>query len=472
MQVRHIPMRDELFQDFSKHRPEGKLELIDSRLIVGNSLAGSRLLLRQILQGWKADAAVAFAPIEQWVAALQEGFKLSIKSESADTLAALEALEKASVQVEYESEDLMAGWGGEEFLHNRIRQNLTMELFKIAEQLGGQSLGRDFVMRLGENGFTPDLLFFKSQDRNRLFSYYLDGPAELVIEILRPGHEYCDRVIKRNYYEAAGVPEYWILDSRTQQVEFWRLIDGCYQQQFPNPDGRYRTQSVPGLAFWAHLVWREDDWHRGGFEQDLFIVETPAQPYQRVRETDGPKWGSLSFQPRLELTPVPLRFEEYISWCPEAKFEFFDGKPQIGYQIGTKHLIGMLLMTFGLASAVQVLPPQAWIAAIKHRIAMEQQNSSRKAEWWQLARQAADLLRNQFGLTRIGVIGDLVRSQPLNYWSEITLVAWDAKTPNNWEIYDALSSLSEEPEIHLLQAEKDYLREEERTAIAHELVEI
>lgn len=33
------------------------------------------------------------------------------------------------------------------------------------------------VMRLGENGFTPDLLFFKVQGHNRL-SYYLDDPAE------------------------------------------------------------------------------------------------------------------------------------------------------------------------------------------------------------------------------------------------------------------------------------------------------
>ncbi|WP_206755081.1 hypothetical protein [Leptolyngbya sp. FACHB-711] len=41
------------------HRPEGKLELIEDHLIVG-----SQLLLRQILQGWRAIAAITFAPIE------------------------------------------------------------------------------------------------------------------------------------------------------------------------------------------------------------------------------------------------------------------------------------------------------------------------------------------------------------------------------------------------------------------------
>ena len=191
-----------------------------------------------------------------------------------------------------------------------------------------------------------------------------------VIEVLRPGHEYCDRVIKRQYYEAAGVPEYWILDSNTQKIEFWRWMDGQYQQQSPDDDGFYRPISVPRMAFQAP-IWQEENWYSGSFNQEVFIVETPAQPHQQVKETDGPEWGSLPFQPRLELAPVPIRFEEYISWCPEAKFEFFDGKPQIGYKIGTLHLLGMLLMTFGLASAVQVLPPQAWIAALKQRIEME-----------------------------------------------------------------------------------------------------
>lgn len=129
-------------------------------------------------------------------------------------------------------------------------------------------------------------------------------------------------------------------------------------------------------------------------------------------------------------------------------------------------------MTFGLASAVQVLSPQAWIAALKQRFQMEQQDAQRKEAWWQLARQATKLLRDQFGLNRIGAIGDLVRPQPLNYWSEITLVTRDADIPKHWEIYDALSKLSEDPEIRLLQAERDYLTLEEKRAITGELVEL
>lgn len=71
-------MTADLFHDFLDRGAESKLELIDSRLIVGNTIVGSRLLLRQILQGWGAAAAVALAPLEQWVEALSQGFEIPI----------------------------------------------------------------------------------------------------------------------------------------------------------------------------------------------------------------------------------------------------------------------------------------------------------------------------------------------------------------------------------------------------------
>ena len=71
----------ELFDDFCRRGTEGKLELIDGRLIVGNTIVGSRLLLRQILQGWGADAAVALAPIPLWIEALATNLTESVSTE-------------------------------------------------------------------------------------------------------------------------------------------------------------------------------------------------------------------------------------------------------------------------------------------------------------------------------------------------------------------------------------------------------
>jgi Uma2 family endonuclease len=469
------PTTKELFESFLDHGPQGKLELIEGRLIVGNTIVGSRLLLRQILQGWRADAAIVFAPVETWINALRIGFNLSCATEEQNSSDALDILEATVAEIEYHPEDLIAGEGVANYPyhpHHGVRQALLTSLHNVSEELGGRSFGRDFVMRLGENGFTPDLMFFKSKDLNQLHSWYLNGPAELVIEVLLPGHEYCDRIAKRDYYAAAGVPEYWIVAPQQRQVEFWRLIQGQYQQQLPNEDGRYRPSSVPGLAFQFDTLWDEEHWYQGRSQHKLFILEADPQPFQRIKAIESTKWGSLPFVPNLQLEPTPIRFEEYISWCPRAKFEFFDGKPQISYKRGTKRVLGLLLMTFGLASAVKVLPPQAWVQALKQRVAMEQQDERRKAEWWTLARQAATILREQFGIQRVGVMGDLVHSQPLNYWSEIKLVAWEMEERSDMDIYKALSAVSKEPEIRLLDAEKDYLTVDEKESIIQELVDI
>ncbi|HEY9697868.1 MAG TPA: hypothetical protein V6D10_11435 [Trichocoleus sp.] len=60
------------------------MELVENRLTVGNTIVGSRLLLRRILQGWKADAAIALASTEMWIEALKIGFNLSCSNEESD----------------------------------------------------------------------------------------------------------------------------------------------------------------------------------------------------------------------------------------------------------------------------------------------------------------------------------------------------------------------------------------------------
>lgn len=491
------PTTEELFESFSHHRPEGKLELIgfaaarqpyrcaiEGRLIVGNTIVGSRLLLRQILQGWRADAAIsasrnsegtAFASMEGWIEALRVSYNLPCLEEGQNIFAALDSLESAVAEVEYQPEDLVPGEGAVNYPydpHHGVRQYLSTSLYEVAEDLGGRSFGRDFVMRLGENGFTPDLMFFKSKNLNELHSWYLAGPAELVIEVTSPGHEYCDRVARRDYYATSGVPEYWIVNPQRQHIEFLRLLGGQYERQLPDEDGWYRPSSVPGLAFHSSHLWDEENWYGGRAQPDLFVLEAEPQPFQRIEAIESEQWGSLPFAPHLGLDPTPIRFEEYISWCPRAKFEFFDGKPQISYRRGTKQVLGLLLMTFGLANAVRLLPPQAWIEALRQRLTLEQEDEQRKTHWWQLARQAASILRQRFGIQRVGVIGDLVSPQPLNYWSEIKLVVWNLDRQSDTEIYRALSAVSQEPEIRVLDAEHRYLTAGEKEAIEHELVEI
>lgn len=88
------PTTEALFESFSHHRPEGKLAFIEVRLIVGNTIVGSRLLLQQMLQGWRADAAIALAPIETWIESLKRDFDLAWSTEENEIVNTLNLLEQ------------------------------------------------------------------------------------------------------------------------------------------------------------------------------------------------------------------------------------------------------------------------------------------------------------------------------------------------------------------------------------------
>jgi Uma2 family endonuclease len=51
------------------------------------------------------------------------------------------------------------------------------------------------------------------------------GLPILAVEVLSPGTASRDRGIKRRLYQAAGVPEYWIVDLDARLVERWRPGD-------------------------------------------------------------------------------------------------------------------------------------------------------------------------------------------------------------------------------------------------------
>jgi Uma2 family endonuclease len=50
----------------------------------------------------------------------------------------------------------------------------------------------------------------------------LTRPPALVIELISPGHEHHDQVVKHGWYAEAGVPHYWILDERRRSLTCYR----------------------------------------------------------------------------------------------------------------------------------------------------------------------------------------------------------------------------------------------------------
>jgi predicted nucleotidyltransferase len=443
---------EEEFERYERSWPESKLELLDGRLLVGNGLAGSRLLFQQLMRGWGAEAVVAWGSCEQWIEALCEAYRFTLPAGNE----ALARLEEQAAGVEFPEEDLSLSPGsqGDEADHWWVRRHLDDAAHSVCGRLDVQSLGRDFVMRLGEDAFTPDLHFFKSQGLNTLHEYFLDGPAELVIEVVRPLHRAYDREVKRERYARGGVPEYVIVDPEREEIALWRLVNGDYQRQQSDAGGRYRPASIPGLAIVPSDVWPEKSDSRESSKRPFIVEEAIEKLPKRQWEVDSDlRWGARVFAPRAGLLPERIRFEEFVSWCPRAKFEFWGGRPRIDGTFGTRNVIGMLLMSLGMIETCALAPPREWVAAIKQKRRQEAQDREIKDAWWRKAREVAGMLRAKRGFKRIGVTGDLLRERPLNFWSDLTLALyWEEGRKNSFDVYDDVAPFQDSivPRIDLI----------------------
>ena len=110
-----------------------------------------------------------------------------------------------------------------------------------------------FQMKLAQSGREPDLLFVAQANLGRLKETCLDGPADLVVEIVSSESAGRDRGEKFYEYARGGVPEYWLIDPQTEWAEFYRLEEGHYRLVFSGKEGQYHALVLPD--FWLRVEW-------------------------------------------------------------------------------------------------------------------------------------------------------------------------------------------------------------------------
>ncbi|MCX5965976.1 MAG: hypothetical protein NT070_23485 [Cyanobacteria bacterium] len=159
----------------------------------------------------------------------------------------------------------------------------------------------------------------------------------------------------------------------------------------------------------------------------------------------------------IALEPVPIPFEDFAYWTPESKFEFADGKPEIGGAEGVKGLTGMMLMTFGLTEAVKLFHPKDWVEALMHLRSIARTPLEETPAWKQ-AIEIAIFLRDQYGCDRVAVSGDLVDLGTLTDWSDFVIIAWglpqEKWSPNALSPYSALYQMNPDYNMHLVYGEQ------------------
>jgi len=77
----------------------------------------------------------------------------------------------------------------------------------------------------------------------------------------------------------------------------------------------------------------------------------------------------------------------------------------------------------------------------------------RREESWSKARQAARVLKEQFGATKVVAFGSLVRSTGFNERSDIDLVAYNIAPAAFWRAWCALDRLESQCEFDLIAGE-------------------
>lgn len=158
-------------------------------------------------------------------------------------------------------EDTLAEWVGGEVImvspastrHQQLAGFLEKVIGLYVEQRGlGQVLSAPFQMKL-EQGREPDLLFIASAHLERLRGTYLDGPADLVVEIVSPESVGRDRGEKFYEYARGGVREYWLIDPQIEWADFYRLEGERYRPAFSSDRGTYHAGILPD--FWIRVEW-------------------------------------------------------------------------------------------------------------------------------------------------------------------------------------------------------------------------
>ncbi|MBN1966356.1 MAG: Uma2 family endonuclease [Anaerolineae bacterium] len=166
-------------------------------------------------------------------------------------------------------EDIWAEWvDGEVIVHSpaSTEHQRTSKFIEwmigayFSERPIGELFTPPYLMRLSSrpSGREPDLLVVLNEHADRLTENYLDGPADLVIEIASPATQDIDRGEKFSEYEAAGIPEYWLIDPmRKTAILYRRDADGYYQQVMPDAEGRLHSAVLPGLELEPAWLWQE-----------------------------------------------------------------------------------------------------------------------------------------------------------------------------------------------------------------------
>jgi Uma2 family endonuclease len=166
--------------------------------------------------------------------------------------------------LEWLDEDVHAEWIDGEIivmspastLHQDIADFLASIIrFYVEERRLGRVITSRIVMRPTQTlpAREPDVMFITTENLTRVRENSVEGPADLVVEVISPESRTRDTIDKFREYEAGGTPEYWIVDPYQQSVQFFQLDETGRYREAQAEAGVYRSRVIEG--FWLRTAW-------------------------------------------------------------------------------------------------------------------------------------------------------------------------------------------------------------------------
>lgn len=112
--------------------------------------------------------------------------------------------------------------------HQRVVTDLVTRLNAFVQENGlGHVLAGPVDVLLGEGDYLePDIVFVIRRNRHLLTDRGIEGPPDLVVEVVSPSTAARDRGVKLERCRHFGVTEYWVVDPDARAIEVRSLAAG------------------------------------------------------------------------------------------------------------------------------------------------------------------------------------------------------------------------------------------------------
>ena len=117
-----------------------------------------------------------------------------------------------------------------QFLATVLASRLTRQITEVGQGIALPATG---IILTDDTAVGPDIVALRADRADIIGARAINGAPDIVVEVLSSNRR-ADLVRKRELYQAAGIPEYWILDGHADTLTVLAL----------GPDGIYRERAI------------------------------------------------------------------------------------------------------------------------------------------------------------------------------------------------------------------------------------